>query len=76
MKTAGEGAAIEVEVWALTPAAFGAFVAAVPPPLCIGNLDLEDGTRVRGFLCEGYATAGAEDISAHGGWRRYLTWRR
>ena len=33
----GKGAAIELEVWALPPAAFGRFVAAMPPPLSIGT---------------------------------------
>ena len=27
---------------------------------------------VLGFLCESYATAGARDITALGGWRAYL----
>ena len=66
------GAAIEVEVWALSPAAFGTFVARVPAPLCIGSVELEDGSRVSGFLCEGHAAIGAPDISSHGGWRAYL----
>ena len=66
------GVAIEVEVWALSADAFGTFVAAVPPPLCIGSLSLADGTRVSVFLCEGYALAGATDISGFGGWRAYL----
>ncbi len=65
------GVAIEVEVWGLSAEAFGTFVAAVPPPLCIGSLSLADGTRVSGFLCEGYALAGATDISSFGGWRAY-----
>jgi allophanate hydrolase len=65
------GTAIDVEVWALPPTAFGAFVARVPPPLCIGSLELEDRTRVSGFLCEGYALSGALDISGFGGWRAY-----
>ncbi len=65
------GAAIEVEVWALPVEAFGAFVAAVPPPLCIGSVSLADRTRVSGFLCEGHALAEAEDISSFGGWRAY-----
>jgi allophanate hydrolase len=72
VRAAAEGTAIEVEVWALPPAAFGAFVARVPPPLCIGSVELEDGSRVSGFLCEGHAIAGAPDISTHGGWRAYL----
>jgi allophanate hydrolase len=72
VRTDGEGAAIEVEVWALSPAAFGSFVSRIPAPLCIGKLELEGGARVSGFLCEPIAVAGAEDISAHGGWRAFL----
>jgi allophanate hydrolase len=67
----GDGAAIEVEVWEMSRAAFGAFFPLVPPPLCIGTLELEDGERVAGFLCEGYATVGARDISDYGGWRKF-----
>jgi allophanate hydrolase len=69
------GASIEVEVWELGEAAFGSFVAAVPPPLAIGTLLLEDGTAVKGFLCEAHAAAGADDISRYGGWRAYLAGR-
>jgi allophanate hydrolase len=68
----GRGGAIEVEVWKLDPAGFGAFVAAVPPPLAIGTLGLEDGSQVKGFLCEPLAVEGAQDITALGGWRAYL----
>jgi allophanate hydrolase len=65
------GTAIELEIWALPPAAFGSFVARIPAPLCIGSLELEDRTRVSGFLCEGQALTGALDISSFGGWRAY-----
>jgi len=65
------GSAIAVEVWAMDPAAFGTFVAAVPPPLCIGTIALESGESVKGFLCEAHALAGAQDISAFGGWKAY-----
>jgi allophanate hydrolase len=68
----GEGAAIEVETWALAEAAFGRFVAAVPPPLSIGTLDLADGRAVKGFLVEAEAVAGARDISSFGGWRAFM----
>lgn len=71
----GAGASVEVEVWTLSEAAFGSFVAAVPPPLAIGTLLLEDGAAVKGFLCESHAVAGAEDISRYGGWRAYLAGR-
>ncbi|HVU52406.1 MAG TPA: allophanate hydrolase [Polyangia bacterium] len=67
----GGGVALEVEVWALPPAAFGQFVARVPAPLCIGSVELEDGGRVSGFLCEPHAVVGARDISSFGGWRAF-----
>ncbi|QJR12732.1 Allophanate hydrolase [Usitatibacter rugosus] len=72
VRTAGEGQRIAVEVWELPASAFGRFVAGIPAPLCIGTLELEDGSHVQGFLCEAAAIAGAEDISRFGGWRAYL----
>jgi allophanate hydrolase len=68
----GEGAPIEVEIWTLPPAGWGDFVSAIPPPLGIGSLWLEDGSKVKGFLCEPAALEGAEDITRFGGWRAYL----
>jgi allophanate hydrolase len=68
----GDGASIEVEVWALPAAAFGGFVDAVPPPLSIGTIALSDGRGVKGFLVEAAATAGARDITSFGGWRAFL----
>jgi allophanate hydrolase len=56
----------------MSAAAFGAFVAAIPSPLGIGRIELEDGEWVQGFLCESWAVAGAEDISRFGGWRAFL----
>jgi allophanate hydrolase len=72
VRVASGGAAIEVEVWRLPTAAFGSFVAQIPAPLAIGKLELSDGRKVCGFLCEAVAVSGAEDITAHGGWRGYL----
>src|SRR5262249_332269 len=46
----GAGAAIAVEVYALSESAFGRFVAAVPPPLSIGTLELAGGRSLKGFL--------------------------
>ena len=66
------GGAIEVEVWELPTASFGSFVAAIPGPLGIGALEMDDGEQVKGFLCEAYATKTARDITDLGGWRRYL----
>jgi allophanate hydrolase len=68
----GEGAAIAVEIYALSESAFGRFVAAVPQPLSIGTLELGDGRGVKGFLVEAEAVAGARDISSFGGWRAFM----
>jgi len=69
------GPGIEVEVWRLAPAAFGAFVAEVPAPLVIGKVQLADGREVSGFLCEPRAVVGARDITAFGGWRAFVAER-
>ena len=66
------GTSIEVEVWDIPLANFGAIVAEVPAPLGIGNLQLEDGSWVKGFICEAYAIKDAIDISHFGGWRAYI----
>ena len=66
------GYAIEVEVWSLETRSFGAFVGAIPRPLCVGSIELDDGTFAQGFLCESEVIVDAVDISHHGGWRAYL----
>jgi allophanate hydrolase len=66
------GAAIEVEVWELEPAAFGDFVSKIPGPLGIGKVLLESGEEVPGFIAEPRAVAGAEEITGFGGWRAWL----
>jgi len=66
-----DGPGIEVEIWSLTPEAFGRFVAAIPAPLGIGRITLDDGSTAAGFLCEAHAVAGAPEITRHGGWRAY-----
>lgn len=69
---AARGAPIELEVWELGVAEFGAFVDEVPAPLGIGTVTLADGDAVNGFICEPFALDGAPDITVHGGWRAYL----
>jgi allophanate hydrolase len=72
VRCANGGHAIEVEVWRMPVEHYGSFVAAIPAPLGIGTLTLEDSSTVQGFLCESTAIAGARDISAFGGWRKFL----
>ena len=68
----GDGAPIEVELWSMPVERFGSFVALIPAPLGIGTLTLVDGRSVKGFVCEAWATVGARDITALGGWRAYV----
>ena len=68
-----DGEAIAIELWAIPLARFGEFMLGIPEPLGIGTLTLEDGSRVKGFVCETIGTDGAEDVSRFGGWRAYLT---
>lgn len=72
LRVANNGAAIDVEVWSLGTAAFGAFVAMIPPPLGIGTVLLADGCSAKGFLVEAIAVATARDISDFGGWRKFI----
>jgi allophanate hydrolase len=69
---AGTGSAIKLELWAMSPVAFGTFVAAIPPPLSIGTVRLADGREAKGFLVEPAAINGAKDISSYGGWRAFV----
>ncbi len=68
-----EGPGVEVEVWRLGAAAFGEFAAAVPSPLAIGTVALEDGSSVKGIVCEPAALDfAAMEITEYGGWRSFL----
>jgi allophanate hydrolase len=69
---AGTGSSIELELWALSAASFGKFVAAIPPPLSIGTVRLADGRGVKGFIVEPADVGGARDISTFGGWRAFV----
>lgn len=68
----GKGAAIELEIWSLSPSAFGQFVNAIPAPMAIGTIRLADGRSVKGFLVEPEALGDARDITTYGGWRKFI----
>ncbi len=73
--TGSTGSQIALELWEMPLRRFGEFVADVPAPLGIGSVELDDGSWVKGFLCESAGLAGATDISHLGGWRAYLAQR-
>jgi allophanate hydrolase len=66
------GGAVALEIWSLPKSAFGQFIEGIPAPLGIGTVELADGAWVKSFICEAAGLSGARDITALGGWRRYL----
>jgi len=66
------GSVIEIEIWQIPKSEFGSFVAGIPGPLGIGKVETADGRWLPGFICEGYAVEGAQEISYLGGWRSYI----
>jgi allophanate hydrolase len=67
-----DGGSVEGELWLLSAAALGTFLAALPGPMTLGPVTLVDGRTVVGFGCESLAVAGAPDITRHGSWPAYL----
>lgn len=61
------GTAVYGQRWMLSSAALGRFLAALPPPMQLGKVELADGTWRTGFGCDAAATGG-RDISAYGSW--------
>ncbi|MDI4636283.1 MULTISPECIES: allophanate hydrolase [Halomonadaceae] len=69
------GAAIDVEVWRLPLTSIGSFLAGIPAPLGLGQVELENGDWQCGFICAAGAlneSGEATEITALGGWRQYL----
>ncbi|PWI20924.1 allophanate hydrolase [Streptomyces sp. Act143] len=71
-----EGAAIETEIWHLPAEGLGRLLSTLPRPMALGSVELADGSRVPGFLCEPDALTDAPDITPYGGWRSYLNAER
>jgi allophanate hydrolase len=66
------GPGIELEIWAMPEDTVGTFLNGIPAPLSLGTILLEDGSRVKGFLCEPAGIVGAQEITHLGGWRPYM----
>ena len=64
----GRGAPIAGEVWRLSPGALGRFLAELPSPMTLGQVELSDGAWVVGFGCTAEAGAAGVDITPSGGW--------
>jgi hypothetical protein len=65
-----DGSAVEVELHRMPTGAVGALVCALPWPLAVGRVELEDGPTP-GIVCTAMP-AGAVDVSDHRSWPAYL----
>lgn len=68
-----DGKSIEVEVYKMPVSSFGKFLTKVKQPLAIGDIELEDGQTVKGFICEGYVRKESLDISDYKSFRKYMS---
>jgi allophanate hydrolase len=69
---ADDGVAIGGQLWLISTAMLGDLLAALPAPMALGSVVLEDGSEVVGFACAMDAWRDGDDISAHGDWLTYL----
>src|SRR3989338_4236496 len=66
------GVPIQVEVWNIPNSKLSTFLDSIKPPLALGNITLDDGSIVKGFVSEAYAQLWSKDISHFHGWRNYI----
>lgn len=70
VKDRKKGTVVAVDIYQLPADKMGAFIRHVRAPLVIGDVQLQDGRYVKGFLCEEYAVADAKDITDKGSYER------
>lgn len=70
--TDGTGVKVAVEVWSVPAAGLAGILLNEPPGLCVGKVQLEDGSIVLGVLGEPALVEGHREITGYGGWRAYL----
>lgn len=66
------GAELTGERWLLPDAALGRFLAALPEPMLLGSILLEDGSTAVGFACDAVTASQGEDITRYGDWLAVL----
>ncbi|MBH0779140.1 allophanate hydrolase [Nocardia bovistercoris] len=69
---AGLGAPIRGELFLVSRAGLGGFLAGLPAPMGLAPIELSDGRAVIGFACAYDAGRAGTDITAFGGWKAYL----
>jgi allophanate hydrolase len=63
-----DGAELVAERWLLSEAALGRFLAALPEPMLLGSVRLNDGSSAVGFACDAVAATNGTDITLYGDW--------
>jgi allophanate hydrolase len=66
------GAALTGERWTISPGGLGRFLAGLPEPLVLGEIELAGGATAVGVQCTAETAATAKDITEFGDWRAYL----
>jgi allophanate hydrolase len=61
------GVSLMGHLWLLSPKGLGLFLAALPAPMQLGKVEIDDGTWRTGFSCDATAATGP-DISRYGSW--------
>jgi gamma-glutamylcyclotransferase (GGCT)/AIG2-like uncharacterized protein YtfP len=73
IRVAHGGVCIAGELYEVPDVQVDDIFAREPPHLYLGEVELEDGSRVQGVLCDPEATHQRPEITAYGGWR---AWRK
>ncbi|RDI15670.1 allophanate hydrolase [Rhodococcus sp. AG1013] len=68
----GSGRSLPGELYRISAAGLGAFLAALPAPMALTSMTLAGGTVAVGFTCTPAAAAAGVDITEFGGWRAFL----
>lgn len=68
----GDQLGIQLEIWSIPNEFVSSLIELIPSPLSIGNIFIEDGQIVKGFLVQSSAIDNAQDITHFGGWKSYL----
>ncbi len=71
MRVTTGGSPIELEIWAVPAAGLSQLLLQEPAGLCMGRIQLADGTDVLGILAEPWLCEGQREITSWGGWRAY-----
>ena len=68
----GGGNKISLEIWELNGDGLASVLLNEPSGLCVGKVQLDDGTTVLGVLGEPHIFNNQKEITSFGGWKEYL----